>query len=509
MRNLNAGVFYLDQEVYRDKVYACWLGKNMGGTIGAPFEGYRQINDIQGFSTPENVVLPNDDLDLQLVWLHAMEEFGPTGLSPQVMGENWLSFETLNSCEYGIAKANMRLGLQPPLSGAYNNDWKNSNGAWIRTEIWASLCPATPDAAAQYAYFDAAVDHGHGEGTYAAAFVAAMESAAFVIDDLRTLIDIGMARIPQDCRVARTVRLLLKCYDSGMSWLDARNAVLEENMDIGTGWFEAPSNVGYTLLGLLYGEGDFKKTLIIAVNCGDDTDCTAGTAGALMGIMHGTGCIPADWKRHIGDTIVTVSIDRGTLLGIPETCTELTQRVVNLAPSVLQGNYSCVQLGDIATDSLDLLQDSFYSTRMRAFFESAGEYCFSAQCGMATAMVCYDGSPAITPGQTRKLRIRFARLNHDLCGIHSVRFKYTMLKRNFHGYTAHVLTFRWLTEDGWAVTGPQTLMIPAENTHTDGFAWAEFTVTAPETVGAVNRLVLEVTVPGRHSAGYVSIPFVG
>ena len=59
----------LNNDSYRDKVYACWVGKNIGGTMGAPYEGKREILDVQGFITEANVVLPNDDLDLQLVWL--------------------------------------------------------------------------------------------------------------------------------------------------------------------------------------------------------------------------------------------------------------------------------------------------------------------------------------------------------------------------------------------------------------------------------------------------------
>ena len=141
----------LNFERYKDKVYACWIGKNIGGTMGTPYEGRREMQDIQGFATEKNVVLPNDDLDLQLVWLHAVENIGPYGLDAAKLGEFWLSF--IGPCwnEYGIGKVNMRRGLPAPLSGDYENSWKHSNGAWIRTEIWASLAPACPDIAAKYA----------------------------------------------------------------------------------------------------------------------------------------------------------------------------------------------------------------------------------------------------------------------------------------------------------------------------------------------------------------------
>ena len=56
---------------YESSVRGCWMGKNIGGTLGAPFEGKTEINDVDFyvqkdlFGSPE----PNDDLDLQLLWL--------------------------------------------------------------------------------------------------------------------------------------------------------------------------------------------------------------------------------------------------------------------------------------------------------------------------------------------------------------------------------------------------------------------------------------------------------
>lgn len=51
-----------------DKIKACWIGKNLGGTIGAPYECSREMQDVKGFVTKEGEVIPNDDLDLQLLW---------------------------------------------------------------------------------------------------------------------------------------------------------------------------------------------------------------------------------------------------------------------------------------------------------------------------------------------------------------------------------------------------------------------------------------------------------
>ena len=126
---------------FKDKVHACWIGKNIGGTIGGPYEGAKQMLDVKGFSTPANVVLPNDDLDLQLIWMEAVKRVGPKNINATVLGEFWISYVTPYWNEYGRCKNNMIMGLVPPLSGDAFNEWKHSNGAWIRTEIWLALHP--------------------------------------------------------------------------------------------------------------------------------------------------------------------------------------------------------------------------------------------------------------------------------------------------------------------------------------------------------------------------------
>ena len=82
----------LNREELRDKVYACWLGKNIGGTLGAPYEGTKEYMNVTGFATKAGEVLPNDDLDLQLVWLAAVERCGVSRINSQTLGEFWLNF---------------------------------------------------------------------------------------------------------------------------------------------------------------------------------------------------------------------------------------------------------------------------------------------------------------------------------------------------------------------------------------------------------------------------------
>jgi len=339
----------LNEAEYRDKVYACWLGKSAGGTLGMPFEGQRETHNLTFYDPLPTGQTANDDLDLQLLWLKALEERG-TRLDARDLGEYWLSFVPVDWNEYGIGKRNMRDGFLPPISGHFRNErWRDSNGAWIRSEIWACVAPGCPALAARYAYEDACVDHGSAEGTYAELFTAAIESAAFVETDRDRLIEIGLSYIPPDCAVARSIRAALAAHAQGLGLMAAREAVVQASES--TGWFMAPQNVAFVILGWLYGEGDFGKSICAAVNCGDDTDCTGATLGSLLGIIHGTQGIPERWRAPVGEEIRNVAIGS---FQPPKTLAELTDRTVRMGRIVLQEQNAPLRIGEGPTDLLGL-----------------------------------------------------------------------------------------------------------------------------------------------------------
>lgn len=265
--SVNAAKVTINETEFRDKIYACWLGKNIGGTLGMPFEGDQSIRNLTFYDPVPTEPQPNDDLDLQLLWLKALQERG-TNVNSHILGEYWLKYVAAECAEYGVGMMNMRRGILPPLSGQFANKWRDSNGAWIRSEIWACLTPGCPSLAAKYAYQDACVDHGGAEGTYAEVFTATVESAAFVESDRDKLIDIGLSYIPQNSELASCIRTAVAAKQHGLDLMSAREAVINISK---TGWFNAPRDVAFTMLGWLYGEGDFGKSICSAVNLGDDT----------------------------------------------------------------------------------------------------------------------------------------------------------------------------------------------------------------------------------------------
>lgn len=414
---------------YRDKVRACWLGKNIGGTLGAPFECIRGVYDISYYTHDLSLgVLPNDDLDLQLVWLNAAEEYGKN-VNAEILGEYWISYVTADWSEYGAGKNNMRYGLMPPISGWYKNHNKDSCGCFIRSEIWACLAPGHPDTAVKYAYEDAICDHAQ-EGMYAEIYCAALESAAFAVTDREELVSTALSYIPADCAVAGAVRTVFECYEGGKDWKEARKTVLqrypgsfgmlsgyrdqepEPDVPVGSLGYDAPSNIGIMMIGWVYGEGDFSRSICIAAGCCEDGDCTAGTLGALLGIIGGTGAIEEKWLKPIGDEIKTISIDRtNSCLRVPATVSELTQRVINLMPVFMHGQYTLSMDGEFLFDPVESIGSGIGFAKEIA----VSPVCIRKSCSLYDIRIVYeDGSLTVQENVPKRFQVRVDnRLNRQ------------------------------------------------------------------------------------------------
>jgi len=394
----------INLDEYKDKVLGCWTGKNIGGTLGAPFEGQREMNDASFYVQDlRGSPAPNDDLDLQLIWLSAAEDKGLFNLTPRRLAEYWMAYISGPWNEYGVCKANIANGLYPPLSGSCNNDtWKYSNGAWIRSEIWACLLPGMPDSAAEFAYLDACCDHC-GEGIYAEVFTAAMQSAAFIVADVGKLVEIGLAKIPPDCRVARAVKLVRGLHAQGVDFKAAREAVVKDSEELG--WFQAPGNIGFAMIGLLYGEGDFGRSVCLATNCGDDTDCSAATVGALLGIIGGRSSIPARWIEPIGESIKTIAINPFTRR-VPNTLGELTERVVDLALASQRGTLRIASAPTSVPASYLAALTGGEAVARSVWSKSPYALVFDMPFG--GLVVDYEDGPAVTPGEEKRLVLSLA-----------------------------------------------------------------------------------------------------
>lgn len=282
------------------RIRGCWLGKAIGGTLGTPHEGKPGPLALSFYDPEPQGILPNDDLDLQLVWLHHLRETGVSAVSPEILSEAWRKHVDFPYDEYAVCRRNSFYPLGTPWQGAFDNWFSECMGAAIRSELWACLAPGQPERAAGLAWNDAVCDHA-GDGVQAEIFFAALQSAAFIETDTDRLLDQSLDFLPSSSRIRRAICDARKWWSERRDWLVVRNLVAEAYGN--DNFTDVAANLAYTVLGWVAGAGDFGKSICIATNCGADTDCTAATLGALLGILSPDD-IPGKWRAPVGEAIV-------------------------------------------------------------------------------------------------------------------------------------------------------------------------------------------------------------
>lgn len=285
---------------YRSKVYGCFVGKCVGGTLGMKYEGNLDFNNVTYYDPVPTEMIPNDDLDLQVVNLETVLRTG-LPVCRYYLGETWkYHVADFAPDEYAVGISNNRLKLFAPLSGKYRNKFYAGMGAAIRSELWACLAPASPTLAAYFAREDACTDHS-SDGIYAEMFLAALESAAFTENDLIKLIDIGLEFIPEGHKLKNAFSDTILWWNESGNIITVREKILKKYFC--DNWTDVTINLSFIILSLLACEGSFDKAICTAASLGYDADCTCATVGSIFGIME-PDSIDEKWTAPIGDKVL-------------------------------------------------------------------------------------------------------------------------------------------------------------------------------------------------------------
>jgi hypothetical protein len=270
-------------------------------------------------------VLTDDDVSGTFTFLRALEDHGyPRDLTPAQIGDAWLNYVVEERSTHwwggvGVSVEHtvfLRLkdGMRAPESGSAAVNGKvlsEQIGAQIFIDGWAMACPGDPELAASFARRAASVSHD-GEAVYAAQVVAAMEALAFVEADIATLLDTAVALIPRDSVISRVIDDIRGWAAGEPDWRRARTLIAERyGYDRYRGICHVVPNHALIILALVYGGGDFSRSLSIVNTAGWDTDCNSGNVGCLLGIRNGLGGIDARWRDPVADRMYLSSADGG------------------------------------------------------------------------------------------------------------------------------------------------------------------------------------------------------
>ena len=129
---------------------------------------------------------------------------------------------------------------------------------------------------------------------------------AAVSSDMHHIVETGLSVIPSTSRLWRDVKKILALYDAGISYEDTVEAIHQQYpMNTLHNSVHTNPNAMIVATALLYGEGDYARTLGMSIMPGMDTDCNGATVGSVIGMVTGADRIPAHFTDPICDTLCT------------------------------------------------------------------------------------------------------------------------------------------------------------------------------------------------------------
>ncbi len=314
---VSAKMVTLQRTVLQDKIMGGWAGKTIGCAYGGATEFKytgRMIPDSVAIAWSDTLVrhyydtFPGlyDDVYMDLTFVDVFERYGlnaPTSAFAHAFAYAEYPLWAANQC----SRYNILQGLQPPATGYWkNNPHADDIDFQIEADYAGIMSPGMPQAAAHYTD---SIGHiiSYGDGWYGGVYVATMYSLAFVSNDVDYVVTQAIKAIPEGSYYRRfmddVIKLCRKNVDWRVTWREIENSygrhkACPDNYNA-RGSIDAAINSAYVVMGLLYGKGDYGRTLEIATRCGQDSDCNPSTAGGILGTMLGFSHIPDYWKRCI------------------------------------------------------------------------------------------------------------------------------------------------------------------------------------------------------------------
>ncbi|MBR5946720.1 ADP-ribosylglycohydrolase family protein [bacterium] len=301
-----------------DKIKGGWAGQVIGCAYGGPTEFcYRgvMIPDERELEYPaghlkffydKNPTL-FDDIYMDLTFVEVLREKGLKA-TPEDFGVAFANRD------YGLwhanqaARYNVLHGVMPPESGHWlNNPHADCIDYQIESDFAGLMSPGMPNVASE---LSDRVGHvmNYGDGWYGGVFTGAMYTEAFFETNVLKVVETALKTIPPESDFYKRISQVIAWYKEDPSDWKRCWTLYNENYseDVGCpelilapGNIDATMNSAYVVMGLLYGNKDFKATMEIATRCGQDSDCNPSTAAGILATITGYSNIPEFWMPNV------------------------------------------------------------------------------------------------------------------------------------------------------------------------------------------------------------------
>ena len=299
---------------YRDRMMGAWLGKSAGVAYGWPTE-FR----YNGVLVPDekmpvwtanavNETFAQDDLYVQLGFIRTLAERG-LDVSSREAGLDFANTRYRVWCGNFNGRNNIRRGIAPPYSShpAFHPSTDDLDYE-IECDYSGIIAPGMPQVAVRMGNVFGRLMN-YADGVYAGQFIGAMYAEAFFLGERIDVVESALRYIPSDSGYAEMVRGVTADWrrdprDWKGAWKNAVDAWFNEER-AGRVSFPAVGcklNGAMVLIGFLFGDGDFERTMRIATQCGFDSDCNPSTACGLLGALKGARAIPERYVAGLSRT---------------------------------------------------------------------------------------------------------------------------------------------------------------------------------------------------------------
>ena len=306
----------MDDATLMDKIRGGWYGQTIGCTYGGPTEF-----KYKGGIIPDTISIPwyddyiydtyiedpglYDDVYMDLTFLETMLKYGlDAPVEEYAKAFAYADYKLWHATQ--AARYNILNGRGAPESGHWMyNPHADDIDFQIEADFIGMLYPGQTNKASD---LSDRIGHimNYGDGWYGGVYIGAMYCLAYVCDDIPTVVSEALKTIPEGTKFHSTISDVIKYWkmypdDWKQCWFEVTNRHAD---DIGCPegvWngfnIDATINSAFVVIGLLYGGGDFFKTIDISTRCGNDSDCNPASAAGILGVMYGYSAIPDEWKR--------------------------------------------------------------------------------------------------------------------------------------------------------------------------------------------------------------------
>jgi len=254
-------------------------------------------------STDMEFLSTDDDIAYTLLSLLNLEQYGKD-LTTTDVANSWMKYLPLK-CTFTAERTtliNLLDGVSVEQAGKLNNDEDEYIGAAIRIDGYGYVYPGNPKQAAHYAKIDASLSH-RDAGVHSAMYFAALISLAFVSKDIDKSMLEALEFIPKNSEFHKEISWALSIKDRVTDYQMANDLVKSHYPEMS--WIHAINNACLTVWGIHLGKDSFDKGISETVAMAYDNDCTAATAGSVLGAYLGLDAIDEKWYKPWNNRILS------------------------------------------------------------------------------------------------------------------------------------------------------------------------------------------------------------